>query len=214
MPLFDLFKKKPQPQAVKTSSKEIPLPYDINAHFTPEKQKKRYEAAMEFLGPLQKRFVAENGSAHAGTVLSAGAWLAGTSLYRSFNYKNDVAPGMVVLSLLADQEYPKLLNVFSAFCKRNGIDVMARPLVTQFPEKDKPQLKIEQVREEFQDQYHEIMQKYGLDYLDEAMAGMVVCSIVFQHHVTVVKDIDPYIATGLVAMGVVEGAKTAPAPLK
>jgi hypothetical protein len=28
-----------------------------------------------------------------------------------------------------------------------------------------------------------------------------------------VKDIDPFVATGIVAMGVVEGAKTAPPPL-
>ncbi|HJR80914.1 MAG TPA: hypothetical protein VJ821_12635, partial [Anaerolineales bacterium] len=39
------------------------------------------------------------------------------------------------------------------------------------------------------------------------------CSMVFQYHYTVAKDIDPYVAAGIIAIGVVEGAKTAPPPL-
>ncbi|HSG42801.1 MAG TPA: hypothetical protein VLA72_06570 [Anaerolineales bacterium] len=57
------------------------------------------------------------------------------------------------------------------------------------------------------------MQKHGLDHLNAAQAGMIVSSVVFQYHITQVKDIDPFVATGIVAMGVVEGAKTAPQPL-
>ena len=43
---------------------------------------------------------------------------------------------------------------------------------------------------------------------------MIICSIVFQYHCIKNKDIDPYIATGLVAKGVIEGAKTSPVSLK
>jgi hypothetical protein len=39
---------------------------------------------------------------------------------------------------------------------------------------------------------------------------MILCSIVFQYHAMKVKDIDPFVATGIIAMGVLEGAKTAP----
>ena len=73
-------------------------------------------------------------------------------------------------------------------------------------------MSVEEVQQEYQDQYDEVMKRHGLDYLNGARAGMVVCSIIFQHHCTVVKDIDPYVAAGIVAMGVVEGAKTAPPP--
>jgi hypothetical protein len=175
-------------------------------------QKKRYEAALEFLKILQERFSGAN--AHAGTVLSTAARLAGTSLYRSLNYKNDVPPGMVILSNEVDEAWPQLMNMFAFYCKQNGIDVMAKPLVTVFPEKDKPRLSVEQVQKEYQDRYNEIMKRHGLDYLNGARAGMVVCSIIFEYHRTVAKDIDPYVATGIIAMGVVEGAKTAPPPLK
>jgi hypothetical protein len=58
------------------------------------------------------------------------------------------------------------------------------------------------------------MKKYGLDDLESAWAGMVVCSIVFNYHCISHKDIDPYVATGIVAMGVIEGAKTSPVALK
>ena len=75
-------------------------------------------------------------------------------------------------------------------------------------------MEVAQVQQEFQDQYNGIMKKHGLDYLNGTRAGMVVCSIIFQFHSTVAKDIDPYVATRIVAMGVVEGAKTAPPPLK
>jgi hypothetical protein len=91
---------------------------------------------------------------------------------------------------------------------------MARPVVTVFPEKDKPRMSVEQVQEEYQDKYDEIMKSHSLDYLDGARAGMVLCSIIFQYHCTATKDIDPYVAAGIVAMGVVEGAKTAPPPLR
>jgi len=182
-----------------------------DALFSPEMQKKRYDAAMEFMKVFQEKIPLVGGKPHAGTVLSIAGRLAGTSLYRSIN-KRDVAPGMIVLSEEVNQAYPQLLNLFAFYCKQNGIDVMAKPIVTQFPEKDKPLMDVEQVQAEYQDQYDAIMKRHGLDYLNGARSGMVVCSMVFQYHCTVAKDIDPYIATGIIAMGVVEGAKTAPPP--
>ena len=202
MPLFDLFKKSPKKEPVKDD------PFG-----SPEMQKKRYDAAMEFLGVMQKHFLSSDGKAHAGTVLSAAAWLAGTSLYRSLNYKNDITPGVVVLSNEVNEAWPQLMNLFAFYCKQNGIDVMSKPLVTVFPEQDKPRMEVAQVQQEFQDRYNEIMKRYGLDYLNGARSGMIACSIIFQYHCTVAKDIDPHVATGIVAMGVVEGAKTAPPPL-
>lgn len=90
---------------------------------------------------------------------------------------------------------------------------MSRSMITKFPEQDKPLMEVEQVLAEYQDQYHEIMKKHGLDYLEGARAGMIICSITFQYHCMKVKDIDPHVATGIIAMGIVEGAKTAPPPL-
>ncbi|HLO16732.1 MAG TPA: hypothetical protein VK206_18000, partial [Anaerolineales bacterium] len=163
---------------------------------------------------FQEKVPLVGGKPHAGTVLAVAARLAGSSLYRSLNYKKDIAPGIVVLSNEVNEAWPQLMNLFAFYCKQNGMDVMSKPLVTKFSEQDKPRMEVEQVLAEYQDQYHAIMQRHGLDYLNGARAGMVVCSIIFQYHYKVAKDIDPYVATGIIAMGVVEGAKTTPPPLK
>jgi hypothetical protein len=179
----------------------------------PEMQKKRHDAAMEFVKIFQEKIPLLGGKPHAGTVLAVAARLAGSSLYRSLNSQRDIAPGVVVLSNEVNEAWPQLMNIFAFYCKQNGIDVMSKPMVTKFPEQNKPLMEVEQVLAEYQDQYHEIMKKHGLDYLDGARAGMIVCSITFQYHSMKVKDIDPYVATGIIAMGIVEGAKTAPPPL-
>jgi hypothetical protein len=208
MPLFDLFKKSPKKESAQPPQKESIKPDD--SLLSPEMQKKRYDAALEFLKYFQEKIPLVGGKPHAGTVLSVAARLAGTSLYRSLHYKGDIQPGVVVLSEEVNTAWPQLLNLFAFYCKQNGLDVMAKPMVTIFPEKDKPLMSVEQVLQEYQAQYHEIMKKHGLDYLNGARAGMLVCSMIFQYHCTVTKDIDPYVAAGIVAMGVVEGAKTAP----
>jgi hypothetical protein len=201
MSFFNFFKKSPKKEP------------DKNSVFgDPELQKVRYDAAMEFVKVFQEKIPLMNGRPHPGTVLSAAARIAGTSLYRSMNYKNDAAPGTVVLSDEVNKAWPPLMDLFAFYCKKNGIDIKSKPLVTEFPEKDKPLMTVEQVQAEYQDQYNAIMKKYGLDYLDGARAGMIFCSIIFQYHCGVAKDIDPYVGAGIIAMGIVEGAKTTPPP--
>lgn len=208
MPLFDFFKKTPKNETP-NQTKEVDKDF-----MSPEMQKKRYAAAMEFISELQEKIPLVEGKPHAGTVLAIAARIAGTNLYRAMNYSHDVKPGTVILSEEVNQAWPQLMNLFAFYCKQNGIDVMSKPPVTEFPEKNKPLMSTEQIQAEYQDQYDAIMKKHGLDYLNAARAGMVVSSIVFQFHCTKTKDIDPHIGAGIIAMGIVEGAKTAPPPLK
>ncbi len=210
MPLSDLFKRSPKKEPAQAQQKQ-PSASDP-ALRSPEMQKKRHAAAMEFVQIFQEKIPLAGGKPHAGTVLAVAARLAGSSLFRSLN-KKDIAPGVVVLSEEVNEAWPQLMNLFAFYCKQNDVDVMSKPMVTKFPEQDKPRMEVEQVLAEYQDQYHEIMKKHGINYLDGARAGMIVCSIVFEYHCKTVKDIDPFLATGIVAMGVVEGAKTAPPPL-
>lgn len=208
MSLFDFFKKpdkKKQQNTAQQSGTDNPFS-------SPEQNKKRYEAAMDFLQFFQEKTPLLDGRPHAGTVLSVGARLAGTCLFRAIN-KKDVKPGVVVLSEEVNTAYPQLLNMFAYFCKENGTDVMAKPLVKDIPEQDKPLMDLAQIQTEYQNEYNRIMEKHGLDYLESARAGMVVCSMLFNYHCIKNKDIDPYVATGIVAMGVVEAAKTSPVSL-
>jgi hypothetical protein len=213
MPLSDLFKRSPKKETEKPPQK--PGANTDPSFLSPQMQKKRYEAAMEFVAALQEKTPLLGGKPHAATVLAVPARLAGSSLFRSLNYKNEaITPGVVVLSEEVNEAWPQLLNQFAFYCKQNGTDVMSKPLVTEFTERNKPLMSVEEVLTEYQDQYHAIMKKHGLDYLQGAWAGMVVCSIVFEYHCKKARDIDPFMATGIVAMGVVEGAKTAPPALR
>ena len=213
MPLFDLFKKSPKKEPEKTTVDKAANPSLDESFLSPEMQKKRYDAALEFVKLFQEKIPLVGGKPDAGTVLAVAARLAGSSLFRSLNYNKDITPGVVVLSEEVNDAWPQLMNLFAYYCKQNGIDIMSKPVVTQFPEKDKPRMEVEQVLAEYQDQYDELMKKHRLDYLNGARTGMVVCSIVFEYHCKSARDIDPYVAAGIVAMGVVEGAKTAPPPL-
>lgn len=215
MPLSDLFRKKPKNEPAQSSAKTPATPAKDDSFLSPEMQKKRYDAAMEFAEALQEKMPLVGGKPHAGTLLAITSRLAGSSLFRSLNYSNkEFQPGVVVLSEEVNQAWPHLMNQFAFYCKQNGLDVMSKPMVTEFPQQNKPLMSVEDVLAEYQDQYHEIMKKHGLDYLNAARAAMVVTSFVFEYHCKKVQDIDPFVATGIIAMGVVEGAKTAPPALK
>jgi hypothetical protein len=179
---------------------------------SPEVQKKRYDAAQEFLRVLQDHLLSSGG--HAGTILSVAAWMAGTSLYRSMNYRHNPEPGHIMLSEEINDAWPGLINLFLYDCKRSGIELNPSRWVTNIPEEHQSHLDILHAQEKFQDTYNAIMRKHGLDYLDGARAGMILCSIVFQVHCIRAKDLDRNVAAGIISMGVVEGAKTVPMPLK
>lgn len=212
MSIFDLFKKSPKKES-NPSNVSSAKPWMENPLASPEMQKKRYDAALEFLEIFQERMPLVNGKPHVGTVLSIPARLAGTSLFRVVNGTQEFPAGNVILSEEVNQAYPQLLNLFALYCRQSGVDVMAKPLVATFPENDKSLMTLDQVQAEYQETYNRVMQKHGLDHMEGARAGMVICSIIFQYHCVRSKDIDPYVATGIVAMGVIEGAKTAPAHL-
>ena len=106
-----------------------------------------------------------------------------------------------------------MLKVFFYYCHIDGFDLTNDQLILNPPEEHKPQREIGLIQEQFQDLYNELMRKHGLDYWDGALAGMIVCSVVFRYHCKHAKDIDPRVAAGIVSMGIVTAAKTAPPPL-
>jgi hypothetical protein len=179
----------------------------------PELQKQRVEAATKVMGIFDRHFRGPQGS-HIGTVLSAAAWLTGTSLYRSFGFEPQVEPGTVVLSDKANEEGPKLLNLFLFFMYQNGLVIKPDQFILEIPDGYKPLKTITEVQEAHQEEYNAIMLSHGLDYVDGARSGIVVCSMLVDIHCVDKKDMDARLAAGMISMGIVAGTKTAPPPLK
>ena len=86
MSLFNMFKRPPKKETAQTSQKETSSPStQDDSLLSPAMEKKRYDAAMEFVEALKEKTPLVNGVPHAGTVLAVPARLAGSSLYRSLN---------------------------------------------------------------------------------------------------------------------------------
>jgi hypothetical protein len=176
----------------------------------PETQKQRYDAAMEFDALLQESFVNRDKNAHAGTILSVAAWLTGTCLSRALRSRQDPAPGALVLPGEVDESRTALMSLFLYYCRRNGIELKPEQFSVQIPHEHRPHLGLPRARQVFQKRFDEIMRKHGLDELDSARAGVMVCSMEFYYHCMHVRDIEPHVAAGLVSLGILTGVRTAP----
>jgi hypothetical protein len=204
MSIFDFFKKSPKKEPVKTPHK----PSD-----SVETMKRRQQAAIEVLGIFQKHFETTFES-HPASVLYAAAWLAGTSLYRSFGYEHEAAPGTIILSDKANDEWPKLLNVYLyAVIEKSRIQLNPKEMVLEIPPEYKPKKDIFKIQELFQDPYNQIMRKYGFNYVEGAQVGALICAIITSTHCVDRKDLEPKLAAGIVSMGLLEASKTTPPPL-
>ena len=151
-------------------------------------------------------------SVHIGTLVSAAAWLAGASLYRSFNFKDTMLPPGTVapVSEEANQEWPRLMNMLLAILKANGLELDQAKFVMDTPEQHKPHKPILEMETELQEPFNQIMRKHGLDYRLGAFAGAIACAYVILKSRLLV---DPHITCGLAALGFIGASKTVPPPL-
>jgi hypothetical protein len=181
----------------------------------PEKIKRAREAASEFIPILRNQLASPDGRVHAGTILSAAAWLTGTSLYRAFHPNDDVPPGTIIKSAEINKEWESLMYLFEQYNFGEARIPVGQFMMAAFAagEQHKPRVQMAKVQADLQEQYNQVMQKYSFDYLDGARAGVVLCSMLFQRHSMENKDIDSNLAAGLIAQGIIEAAKTAPPPL-
>jgi len=173
--------------------------------------KKEMDAAAKETYALLVSKLQKGATVHIGTLVSAAARLAGSSLYRSFNFKDDqVPPGTVVLSEEANREWPKLMSMVLATLKVNGMEVDQANFVMKAPKQHLPQQEILEMLAELQGPFTQIMRKHGLDYRQSAIAGANTCALAILKSRLLV---DPQITCGIAALGFVEGSKTAPLPL-
>ena len=164
-------------------------------------------SAKEFAGIAANAFVS-NGNMHPGTVLAALARMGGTYLFRSFNLSlHGVVPGQAVLSVAADSEAPKLLQIVGAVLANAGIAIDNTQAGTPTDPKHRPALTFLVTQRKLEAAFKPIKERDALTDLEAAHAA---AAMVIQH---CAKVMDPTVGFGIAAFAFIEGAKTAPDPV-
>ncbi len=174
--------------------------------------KRRQAAALDTVAMLEDEYETWFESS-AATVLHACAWLAGTSLYRSFESGGDAAPGSAAFIERSNEEGLKLMKVFMFLVDKDGIKLRPDDFAVEIPAEQQPMKNIGEVQVHFQKRYNETMRAHEFDYLEGAKTGAVACAKLVKLHCLNRPDLEPAVAASIVSIGFVEGAKTAPAPL-
>jgi len=177
-----------------------------------EMAKRRQDAANEVLALLERHFA--TAAPHPESVLYAASWLAGTSLFRALKIGETLKPGVVVLSDKVNEEWPELMRTFVYLVEKFGIMVKPEAATFDVPPEHRSHESLRGIQEELQTPYNAIMTAHGFDYAEGAKTGAVVCALLVKGYCVTHKVLEPGLAVGIVAMGFVEGAKTAPAPLE
>lgn len=191
-------------KALKTRSVEI----KEDSPFIADKLRKRYEAALEFLSILNTKFVASDGSPHAGTILSAAARLTGTSLYRSFQDQEDSLRGTNVTLQDVNREWENLVYLLEQYNFQRADIPVGRVVLAAMaaPHFFRPQVEMPDVQSELHDQYNTVIKQHGFDTLEGAHVGIILCSILIQQY-SQAGMIDADAATGVVAQAIFEAAR-------
>ena len=174
--------------------------------------RRRQAAALEVVAMLEDQLDTWFESS-AASLLRACAWLAATSLYRSFASGTNLEPGAPVLSDKSNEEGLKMLKVFMFLVDKDGIQLKPDDFAAELPAELKPRKNILEVQARFQERYNEIMQRHQFDYLEGAKTGAVACARLLKLHCLNRSDLEPRMAASIVSSGFVEGVKTAPARL-
>jgi hypothetical protein len=186
-------------------------PKDLGAQAL-EMAKRRQDAANEALALLERHFATT--APHPESVLYAASWLAGTSLFRALKEEGTLEPGVVVLSEKVNEEWPKLMRTFVYLVEKFGVKVKPDEATFNIPPEHQSHESLRRIQEELQTPYNAIMTAHGFDYAEGAKTGAVICALLVKGYCVTHKALEPALAAGIVAMGFVEGAKTAPAPLE
>lgn len=181
----------------------------------PDHLERARQAALEMLSVLSGQLTASDGSLHAGTMLSAAAWLTGTSLYRSFNFKEEAPAGTIIKSNEVNNTWEGLIHLLEQYTLNKTDIPVGYLILTSMGARDfhRPQVEMLYVQSELQGRYNTVMKKYGFGYLDGARVGIMLCSILIeQYHTARLIELEP--AAGIVAAKILEAAKTVPPTLK
>jgi hypothetical protein len=176
----------------------------------PSLRQEQVDAAQEFVGTAIDLLKTERG-VHAETAVAGLARMAGTFLFRGFDFPlNEVQPGQVVLSGTANAEGPRLVELMGGVLAHLGVTLDdekmgGTPELEHMPSRD-----FLETQKLLEPAFLEIKERHELSMNEAADAGAVATALMIQQ---CAQALDPHVAFGLAVYGFIEGAKTAPDPV-
>lgn len=163
------------------------------------------KAAVEITELIANNF-GTNRRIHPGTAISAGARLAGSFVFRSFNFNlNDIKPGTAVLSEQANEKGPILINVLGASLSNFGLN-LDKDLISKSSKVDSNISFIETMNN-IQSAAHDIMKQNNLNYEQMAYACAMATALIIKECKAEL-SIESGFNTAI--YGFIEGSKTCP----
>lgn len=171
--------------------------------------KEQETAAGEMIELIAGKF-GTNRQIHPATAISAGARLAGSFIFRSFNLDlKDLQPGAVVLTEQANQTVPILISVLGGTLLRFGLN-LDKETLDKSPMADS-NLPFLETLQRIQDKALEIMLRNKLDYRQMANSCAMATAFIIKECAT---DLLPETGFNTAIYGFIEGSKTCPPALK
>jgi hypothetical protein len=142
---------------------------------------------------------------HAETAIASTARMAGASLFRTFGLPSaGISPGTPVLSDIANEKGPELVEVLEAGLQGLGMNIGAPPANSEAA----PQLTFLETEARLAPPLQAIARQHDLDDEDLARACALATALLIYKTREVLA---PEVGLGLAVYGFVEGTKTMPA---
>jgi hypothetical protein len=175
-----------------------------------DEQHKALIAAADFFNQSARKLLTIDGRLHAETLIASVARMAGSLMYRSFNFDKAIEPGTAVLSDQANTHGPRLMNVMFATLQHLGDKVGQDNLDGEYASAKFSQLTFRES--------HDRLAPFFLKYCEvtpmavqDAALGAAIATGILVHDCREVLSVDK--GSAIAVYGFVEGTKTAPFPL-
>jgi hypothetical protein len=168
------------------------------------------EAAQEFANITVEALKTRRG-VHAETAVAGVARMAGTYLFRSFDFPlSEIQPGQVVLSDKANENGPVLIEILGGALRQIGVALDEGKLGSETSAKSQPNQSFLETQGLLEPRFIAIQERHGLSQQEAAEACVVATALLIQYCSQV---LDPNVAFDIAIYGFIEGAKTAPDPV-
>ena len=156
----------------------------------------------------------ENGKLQAESLIAGVSRMAGTYYFKSFKFQvTDLIPGQAVLSDMANQKGPELMNIVQFMLGKLEVslnDAAVNAEMTNKASKNKPAMDFKTTQIRLEKAFAPIKVNYGLSDAEAGQAAAIAAA-------ALIKDCQQVLSAevgfAIAVYGLVEGTKTAPYPM-